>query len=93
MPGLGARIFRLARFARWRVKRRLVPALPVEDSVTRNFLVCLDTGTRHVVLRRHLREKLGLTPKQYRRRWGLADDYPMVAAISTERRAAARCEK
>lgn len=90
MPGLGARLYR---WVRRRAKRRLVPALPVEQSVTRNFLVCLETGTRHVVLGRHLREKLGLTPGQYRRRWGLADDYPMVAAIYTERRAAARCEK
>jgi predicted transcriptional regulator len=93
MPGLGARLYRLARLARWRAKRRLVPALPVEQSVTRNFLVCLETGTRHVVLGRHLREKLGLTPSQYRRRWGLADDYPMVAAIYSERRATARSEQ
>lgn len=63
-----------------------VPALPVEDSVTANFLVCLETGTRHVALRRHLREVLGLTPAQYRRRWGLPEDYPMVAENYRNRR-------
>ena len=63
-----------------------VPALPVEESVTANFLVCLETGTRHVTLRRHLHEVLGLTPAEYRRRWGLPDDYPMVAENYKNRR-------
>ena len=62
------------------------PALRIEDSVTGNFLICLETGTRHVTLKRHLRESLGLTPAEYRRRWGLPDNYPMVAANYLRRR-------
>lgn len=69
-----AGVFRLRRG-----RPRRTPAHPVEDSVRSNFLVCLDTGTRHVALRRHLKEVLGLTPAEYRQRWGLPDDYPMVA--------------
>lgn len=67
-----------------------VPALPVEQSVTENFLVCLETGTRHVVLRRHLAETLGMSPAEYRARWNLPDSYPMTAAIYEKRRRAVR---
>ena len=62
----------------WRSARQ-EPAIPIEKSVTRNVLICLETGTRHVSLRRHLAQTLGLTPAEYRRRWGLPDDYPMVS--------------
>ena len=62
------------------------PALPVEDSVTANFLVCLETGTRHVTLTRHLQETLRMTPAEYRRRWRLPADYPMVAQNYLARR-------
>lgn len=55
------------------------PAIPVENSVTPNVLICLETGTRHMALRRHLAETLGLSPAEYRQRWGLPDDYPMVS--------------
>ncbi|WP_081979689.1 MucR family transcriptional regulator [Pseudooceanicola atlanticus] len=58
----------------------LRPAVRVEDSVTPNFLVCLETGSRQVLLRRHLRETLRMTPDEYRDRWGLPPEYPMVAA-------------
>lgn len=87
------------RVALWRLAARRVarrrtahptPALPIEQSVTDNFLVCLETGTRHVALRRHLRETLGMTPAEYRRRWGLPESYPMVAAVYDARRSVAR---
>ncbi|MFC4669553.1 MucR family transcriptional regulator [Seohaeicola nanhaiensis] len=58
---------------------RAHPVIPIENSVTPNVLVCLETGTRHVALRRHLAETLGLSPAEYRQRWGLPDDYPMVS--------------
>ncbi|WP_238372790.1 MucR family transcriptional regulator [Heliomarina baculiformis] len=58
----------------------------VEDGVSDNFLICLETGTRHVLLRRHIAETLGMTPAQYRRRWGLPDDYPMIARSYLRRR-------
>lgn len=68
----------------------LRPAVRVEDSVTPNFLVCLETGTRQVLLKRHLRETLRMTPEEYRDRWGLPPEYPMVAANYKMRRAAAK---
>ncbi|MEC7297118.1 MAG: MucR family transcriptional regulator [Pseudomonadota bacterium] len=68
----------------------LRPAVRIEDSVTPNFLVCLETGSRQVLLRRHLRETLRMTPEEYRDRWGLPPEYPMVAANYLARRAAAQ---
>ncbi|WP_432691510.1 MucR family transcriptional regulator [Pseudooceanicola sp. C21-150M6] len=66
----------------------LRPAVRVEESVTPNFLVCLDTGSRQVLLRRHLQETLRMTPEEYRDRWGLPPDYPLVAESYRLRRRA-----
>lgn len=68
----------------------LRPAVRIEDSVTPNFLVCLETGSRQVLLRRHLRETLRMTPEEYRDRWGLPPEYPMVAANYQARKADAQ---
>jgi predicted transcriptional regulator len=54
------------------------PAVPIRRSITRDFLICLDDGKRFKSLRRHL-AGLGLTPAQYREKWNLPSDYPMVA--------------
>ena len=54
------------------------PAVPIRRSVTPDFLICLDDGKRFKSLRRHL-AALGLTPEQYREKWKLPSDYPMVA--------------
>jgi predicted transcriptional regulator len=62
------------------------PAVPIEDSVTPNFLICLETGTRQILLRRHLRERLRMSPDEYRQKWGLPRDYPMAAASYLQRR-------
>ena len=56
-----------------------VPAVPVEDSVTEDFIICLEDGQKYKSLKRHLRTKFELTPKAYREKWGLPNDYPMVA--------------
>jgi predicted transcriptional regulator len=56
----------------------LVPAVPVRKSITPGFLICLDDGTKFKSLKRHL-ANLGMTPDQYRAKWGLPKDYPMVA--------------
>ena len=56
-----------------------VPAVPIDESITNDYIVCLDDGRRLKTLRRHLMRKYSLTPEQYRERWGLPDDYPMVA--------------
>src|SRR5208282_4968877 len=54
------------------------PAVPIRKSITPDFLICLEDGKRYKSLRRHLR-LLGLTPEQYREKWNLPSDYPMVA--------------
>ncbi len=55
------------------------PAVPVTRSVFRDYIVCLEDGRSFKTLKRHLRTAYGLTPDQYRARWGLPHDYPVVA--------------
>ncbi len=55
------------------------PAVPIKKSVTPDYLICLDDGMKFKSLKRHL-ATLGMTPDEYRAKWGLAPDYPMVAA-------------
>ncbi len=57
----------------------LTPAVPVKRSVTPDHIVCLEDGRRLKSLKRHLRARYDLTPEQYRAKWGLPVDYPMVA--------------
>ena len=56
----------------------LAPAVPIRKSITPGFLICLDDGKKFKSLKRHL-ASLGMTPGQYREKWGLPKDYPMVA--------------
>jgi predicted transcriptional regulator len=63
------------------------PAVPVRKSVTPDYLICLEDGKRFRSLRRHLR-LLGLTPEQYREKWRLPSDYPMVAPNYAAQRSA-----
>jgi predicted transcriptional regulator len=65
------------------------PAVPVEQSITPEYLICLEDGARQKLLKRYLQRKYNLTPRQYRERWGLPKDYPMVAPGYSERRSAA----
>jgi predicted transcriptional regulator len=55
------------------------PAVPIEQSVADDFIVCLEDGRRLKTLKRYLRQQYSLTPQQYRARWALPPDYPMVA--------------
>ena len=55
------------------------PAVPVKKSVTDEYLICLEDGKKLKMLKRHLKTAYDMTPEQYRERWGLAPDYPMVA--------------
>jgi predicted transcriptional regulator len=55
------------------------PAVPVKKSVTDEFLICLEDGRKFKSLKRHLRTRYQLTPEQYRAKWQLPPDYPMVA--------------
>lgn len=69
----------------------LVPAVPVKKSVFPDYIVCLEDGKKLKMLKRHLQSAYGMTPKQYREKWGLPESYPMVApSYSTQRSALAQ---
>jgi MucR family transcriptional regulator, transcriptional regulator of exopolysaccharide biosynthesis len=57
----------------------LRPAIPVKKSITSDYIICLEDGKKFKSLKRHLRTRYKLTPEQYREKWGLGSDYPMVA--------------
>jgi predicted transcriptional regulator len=57
----------------------LKPAVPVRKSVMPDYIVCLEDGKKFKSLKRHLRTHYNLSPEEYREKWGLASDYPMVA--------------
>jgi predicted transcriptional regulator len=57
----------------------LKPAVPVKKSVTPEAIICLEDGKPFKSLKRHLRSQYGMSPEQYRDKWGLPADYPMVA--------------
>ena len=65
-----------------------VPAVPVKRSIRPDFLVCLEDGRKVKMLKRYLATRHGLTPDQYRRRWGLPGDYPMVPPAYAAQRSA-----
>ncbi len=62
------------------------PAVPVSRSVFADHIVCLEDGKKLKMLKRHLQTAYGLTPEQYRLRWGLDPDYPMVAPDYAKKR-------
>ena len=66
----------------------LVPAVPIKKSVFADHIVCLEDGKKLKMLKRHLATAFQLTPQQYRERWGLPADYPMVAPDYASRRSA-----
>ena len=57
----------------------LKPAVPIKRSINPDFIVCLDDGKKFKSLKRHLRTQYNMTPEQYREKWSLPGDYPMVA--------------
>ncbi len=65
---------------------RLQPAVPIKKSVFPEYIVCLEDGKKLKMLKRHLQTSYNMTPEQYRERWGLAHDYPMVAPKYAEHR-------
>jgi predicted transcriptional regulator len=62
------------------------PAVPVKKSVTADYIVCLEDGKKLKMLKRYLKTSYDLTPEQYRERWGLPADYPMVAPNYAKKR-------
>lgn len=70
------------------VEEKPVPAVSIRTSVKPDFIICLEDGKKLKMLRRHLMTHYGMTPDDYRAKWGLPADYPMVAPNYAERRRA-----
>lgn len=64
----------------------LVPAVPIRSSVKHDYIVCLEDGKRMKMLKRYLAVQFGMTPDEYRVKWNLPADYPMVATGYAEKR-------
>ncbi|MBP1861749.1 MucR family transcriptional regulator [Rhizobium herbae] len=62
------------------------PAVPIRKSVTDAFIICLENGKQFKSMKRHLATSYNMTPDEYRAKWGLPDDYPMVARAYAEKR-------
>lgn len=67
-------------------KKPSEPAVPVAKSIMPDYLVCLEDGKKLKMLKRHLKTAYGMTPEEYRERWDLPADYPMVAPKYAEKR-------
>lgn len=65
---------------------RRKPAVPISRSVQDDHIVCLEDGRKLKMLKRYLRARYDMSPEEYRRRWGLPADYPMVAPLYAQRR-------
>ena len=68
------------------VREELKPAVAIKHSVTPDYIVCLEDGKKFKSLKRHLRSRYNLSPEEYREKWGLRHDYPMVAPNYAEAR-------
>ncbi|MGO4728360.1 MULTISPECIES: MucR family transcriptional regulator [unclassified Inquilinus] len=83
LPALIAQVYGaltgLGRAAEPEAPSRPEPAVSIRKSVTPEFLICLEDGKKLKMLKRHLSSAYGMTPDQYRERWGLPAEYPMVA--------------
>jgi predicted transcriptional regulator len=62
-------------------REELKPAVPVKKSINPDFIVCLEDGKKFKSLKRHLRTHYNMSPEEYREKWGLPHDYPMVAPM------------
>jgi predicted transcriptional regulator len=89
LPGLISSVFaalRTAGQAEEKASEPPTPAVPIRKSVTSDFLICLEDGKKLKMLKRHLQTRYHMSPEEYRRRWGLPQDYPMVASAYAEQR-------
>jgi predicted transcriptional regulator len=68
------------------LREKQKPAVPVSKSVQPDYIVCLEDGAHLKMLKRYLRSRFGLSPEDYRRKWGLQPEYPMVAPAYAQRR-------
>jgi predicted transcriptional regulator len=65
---------------------KLEPAVPIKSSVKADYIICLEDGKKFKSLKRHLRTAFNMTPEEYRKKWGLKHDYPMVASAYAAKR-------
>jgi predicted transcriptional regulator len=81
LPGLIQDVYRtLAGVGRVELPtERPQPAVPIKKSIFPDYLICLEDGRKLKMLKRHLKTSYNMTPEQYREKWGLPSDYPMVA--------------
>ncbi len=70
------------------VPERPKPAVPIKKSVSPDFVICLEDGKKLKMLKRHLKTAFNMTPDEYRERWGLPPEYPMVAPNYAKHRSA-----
>ena len=64
----------------------LVPAIPIKKSVTYDYIICLEDGKKFKSIKRHLKTAYNMTPEEYKTKWNLPSDYPMVAPSYSEKR-------
>ncbi len=92
LPALIASVFEALRMvgspAAEQAAEAPTPAVPIRKSIGSEFLICLEDGKKLKMLKRHLATRYHMTPEDYRRRWGLAKDYPMVAPAYAAQRSA-----
>ena len=90
LPGLINQVFNALKTAGQEpapvVAEKQLPFVPAKRSVFPDYIICLEDGRKLKTLKRHLRSTFGLSPDQYREKWGLAPDYPMVAPNYAEHR-------
>ena len=67
-------------------RQAYIPAVPIEDSILEDAIICLEDGKKFKLLKRHLATAYGMSPAQYRSKWGLTSDYPMVAPSYAKKR-------
>ncbi|MCS6877350.1 MAG: MucR family transcriptional regulator [Geminicoccaceae bacterium] len=68
------------------VQEKPTPAVPIKKSVANDYIICLEDGKKLKMLKRHLKTRYNMTPEEYRKKWGLPDDYPMVAPAYAKQR-------
>ncbi len=83
-----AAIVRVASGAVVAVPEAAKPAVAPKNSITNDYIICLEDGRKFKSLKRHLRTQYNLSPEQYREKWGLPPDYPMVAPAYAKARSA-----
>ncbi len=89
LPGLIEKVYKSLAQARSEPtlgEERPQPAVPIKKSVTPDYIICLEDGKKLKMLKRHLKTAYDMTPEDYRERWGLPADYPMVAPNYTRQR-------